>query len=238
MDRRTFLVASAALPAIATMPRAASAQSFDPQPGRWRTYELVTRVDLQKPAGGARVWVPIPAVDAGWQRPLAVQWTGNGRTMEQITEKKYGASLLYAEWGDSEKSPWVEVANRFQTQDRLHDWNKPGAAAPESAAALALWTQPTDLIPTDGIVRKTADTIVKGKTSDVEKARALYDWVVANSYREPKTRGFSFDFPEELILGTGRTEGWDGDTRLYSIEFQVVPPSALPGIGPDCNLLS
>jgi hypothetical protein len=33
-------------------------------------------------------------------------------------------------------------------------------------------------------------------------------------------------------------EAWDGDRRLYSVEFEVVPPSALPGDLSDCNLLS
>ncbi|MFZ1470420.1 MAG: hypothetical protein WAT09_15810 [Paracoccaceae bacterium] len=51
-------------------------------------------------------------------------------------------------------------------------------------------------------------------------------------------RGFSFDFEDELQMGLWKMEAWDGDTRLYSIEFDVVAPSALPEIGPDCNFLS
>ncbi|MBK6468130.1 MAG: hypothetical protein IPF96_15700 [Rhodobacter sp.] len=54
----------------------------------------------------------------------------------------------------------------------------------------------------------------------------------------PSMRGYSFDFEAELIPGLWRMEAWDGETRLYSIDFEVVPPSALPGIGSDCNLLS
>ena len=41
-------------------------------------------------------------------------------------------------------------------------------------------------MPTDGIVRETALEITRGKTSDVEKVKAIYDWILANSYREPK----------------------------------------------------
>ena len=54
----------------------------------------------------------------------------------------------------------------------------------------------------------------------------------------PSMRCYSFDFEAELIPGLWRMEAWDGETRLYSIDFEVVPPSALPGIGSDCNLLS
>jgi transglutaminase-like putative cysteine protease len=31
--------------------------------------------------------------------------------------------------------------------------------------------------------------VTKGAGTDIEKARALYDWVVENTYRDPKTRG-------------------------------------------------
>ncbi len=216
MDRRTFLTTSAIVPIASALPRWAFAQSFEPQPGHWRTFELVTRVEILKPAGGARAWVPIPLVESGWQKPLANQWTGNGRTMEQITDKKYGASLLYAEWADGEKAPWVEVVSRFQTQDRLQDWSRKGATPPESAATLALWTQPTDLMPTDGIVKKTADEIVQGKTTDVDKVRALYDWVVTNSYREPKVRGCGVG-DIRVMLETGNLGGKCADLNALFV---------------------
>jgi len=44
-------------------------------------------------------------------------------------------------------------------------------------------------MPTDGIVKETSSAAVKGARTDVEKARALYDWVVDNTHRDPKTRG-------------------------------------------------
>jgi transglutaminase-like putative cysteine protease len=216
MDRRTFLSTSAIVPAACALPRWAFAQSFGPQPGRWRTFEIVTRVEILKPAGGNRAWVPLPVVESGWQKPLANQWTGNGRAMERITEKKYGASLLYAEWADGEKAPWVEVVSRFQTQDRLLDWSQKGAAPPESAATLALWTQPTDLMPTDGIVRKTAEGIVQGKATDVDKVRALYDWVVTNSYREPKVRGCGVG-DISVMLETGNLGGKCADLNALFV---------------------
>ncbi|MGH8674239.1 MAG: transglutaminase-like domain-containing protein, partial [Burkholderiales bacterium] len=45
------------------------------------------------------------------------------------------------------------------------------------------------LIPTDGIVKETATNVVKGTKTDIEKARAIYEWTVENTYRDPKTRG-------------------------------------------------
>jgi transglutaminase-like putative cysteine protease len=38
-------------------------------------------------------------------------------------------------------------------------------------------------------VKQTAVEITKGATTDVDKARAIYDWIVENTARNPKTRG-------------------------------------------------
>jgi transglutaminase-like putative cysteine protease len=45
------------------------------------------------------------------------------------------------------------------------------------------------LVPTDGIVRKTALEITEGAHSDVDRARRIYDWIIVSTYREPKVRG-------------------------------------------------
>jgi hypothetical protein len=49
--------------------------------------------------------------------------------------------------------------------------------------------RPTKLLPTDGIVKTTATEITKDAKTDVEKARAIYEWIVENTFRNPKTRG-------------------------------------------------
>jgi Domain of unknown function (DUF3859) len=53
-----------------------------------------------------------------------------------------------------------------------------------------------------------------------------------------RSRGYSFDFNEELLTGIWRMEAFNGAELLYSVEFEVVSGSELPGIGSDCNLLS
>ena len=49
--------------------------------------------------------------------------------------------------------------------------------------------RPTKFLPTDGVVKTTADEITKDAKTDVEKARAIYEWIVDNTFRNPKTRG-------------------------------------------------
>jgi transglutaminase-like putative cysteine protease len=193
MNRRTFLTSTAATVAAAHLPslasRAAAQQKeFAPRPAAWRTFEITTRVEVLKPAGVTRVWLPIPVVSGEYQRPLQNKWSGNAKAMQSLTEPKYGAAMLYAEFAEGEAAPVVELSSSFQTRDRALDWSQK-AHAHEDPATLRAWIQPTDLMPTDGIVRETATEITAGKTTDLDKVKAVYDWILANTYREPKVRG-------------------------------------------------
>lgn len=49
---------------------------------------------------------------------------------------------------------------------------------------------------------------------------------------------FRFDREDELIPGLWRFEAWGGETRLYTVEFEVVPAAALPGIAQACGATS
>lgn len=196
MDRRSFLMASATLPAAAALSQwpglasraRAQQKEFNPRPGTWRTFEVTTRVEVVKPSGVTRVWLPIPSVSSEYQRLLGDQWSGSTRTLEVVTDGKYGARMLYAEFTDATAVPVVELTSRFQTQDRALDRSRKGAVT-EDPAALRAWTAPTALMPTDGIVRETALEVTRGKSTDLEKTQAVYDWILANTYREPKVRG-------------------------------------------------
>ena len=191
--RRRFLQTAAAASALATFSPLNFAQSADaerqfaPQPGTWRTFDVTTRIEIAVPQGVTRVWLPVPSVNTDWQRSLDSTFTSNGNA-NMAADGQYGARLLYAEFAADNAKPFVELTSRIQTQNRSQDWSKKGVAA-ESAQALAQWTQATHLIPVDGIVRDTAKKATEGAKSDVEKAQKLFDWIVQNTYREPKVRG-------------------------------------------------
>jgi transglutaminase-like putative cysteine protease len=196
MDRRTFLKLAVAVPAasalsglpgVAALARAQQ-REFDPRPGDWRSWQITTRVEIGNPAGVTRVWVPVPVVEGEYQKVQGNRWSGNARVAEQVEDPRNGAAMVYAEFPESEKAPVLEVVSRFQTRDRRVDWSKKTAAR-LTADEAKKWTRPTELMPTDGIVKETADAIVRDKSSDLEKTRAVYDWILANTYREPKVRG-------------------------------------------------
>jgi transglutaminase-like putative cysteine protease len=193
LDRRNVLRGGAALSLAAVLPRAAGAQAanaqiaFDPRPGRWREFEVVTRLELARQQGAAQAWVPVPSVnEAAWFRSGTSTWHTGGKAI-LVADPKYGARFVHAQWADGEAAV-IEVVSRFSTQDRAIDLSKPGSAT-LSDAERALYTAPTALIPTDGIVKLTSDKITAGAANDVEKARKIYEWIVENTYRKASTRG-------------------------------------------------
>ena len=105
-----------------------------------------------------------------------------------MRDPKYGAEMLRVEWAADQQSPVIEVTTQVQTQDRSLVPGQ-GSAPPLSDAERKLNLAATELLPTDGLVKETAEDIVKGKKDDLAKARALYEWVVDNTFRNPKTLG-------------------------------------------------
>ena len=189
MNRRDMLKAGLAAGALGLTPRLASAQAvtYAPVPKGWRTYVLTTRVEPT--AGATRAWIPLPTFEGpDWQRPGAVTWTGNARVAERVRDPKYGAEMLNVEWAADQQAPVIEVVAQVQAQNRSVLPGQ-GNATPLSDAERKLNLMPTTFLPTDGIVKETADAIVRGKQGDVAKARAIYDWVVENTFRNPKTLG-------------------------------------------------
>lgn len=190
-DRRDFLKTGAAFTFAVGLPQPASAQgTFAPKPGAWRSFEVVTRLEIARPEGKTQAWVPVPSVnEKGWFKSTGSKWTTNGIASLK-RDPKYGAEMVHVEWAASEKAPVIEVTSRISTQDRTVDLSKPGHVADTlNSAERKLNTTGTDLIPTDGIVKQTSDKIGAGKMTEVEKVHAIYEWVVANTFRDGKVRG-------------------------------------------------
>jgi transglutaminase-like putative cysteine protease len=187
IQKSALALAASALPAINFAQTAGADRQFSPQPGQWRSFEVTTRVDIAKPQGATKVWLPIPSVNTEWQKSLESGFSSNGKA-QLASDSKYGARMLYVEFADSVAQPYIELTSRIQTQSRAMNWaQKQGVA--EDASTLQARLAPTTLLPTDGIVRKTALQATQGARTDVEKAQKIFDWIVANTYREPKTLG-------------------------------------------------
>ncbi len=186
MKRRTFVKSALALPAAAALPwHSAFAQSAP-----WRTYETTTTVTILKPQGVSKAWIPLPMMeDSDWHRPSGSESSGNTARTQTYRDGKYGAGMLYAEWAPEQRNPVVVLTSRFSTRDRASEFGKPVFGEKLSPSDVAFYTAPTDLMPTDGFVRKTALEATRGARTDIDKSRAIYEWIVDNTFRDPKTRG-------------------------------------------------
>jgi transglutaminase-like putative cysteine protease len=193
MNRRSFLKQGLGVTAglaLTGLPRPRR-DAFAESDAKWRTFEVVTRVEPTAPAGTTRVWVPVPlTTDTDYFKRLGDSWKGNTATVRAARDDKYDAGFVYAEWPASEKAPVIEITSRFSTRDRFIDLTLPAPGAPaEDPAVLKKYLQPTALIPTDGLVLETSQQIVQGQSTEVSKARAIFEWIVDNTFRDPKVRG-------------------------------------------------
>lgn len=199
LSRRLMLKSGCAAAAVATAwPAQAQSQSqsqqqpqqrrFEPQVGPWRTFELTMDIAIADHQGVSRVWLPMPDVETEFQRTLEQGWSGNAGAARIVADAPRGVRMLYAEFPATVQAPSLRLSSRVQTRGRAVDWARPLKAS-EDPAVLRANLQATELIPVDGLVRKTALAATRGARSDVEKARAIYTWVIANAHREPKVRG-------------------------------------------------
>ncbi len=191
LDRRDFLKSAASLGAlgVGAIPATADPFAFSDH-GDWRAYEIrtVVEIDSTEPVG---IWAPAAAFDApDWSRPLGTNWTGNADFAENVRDPAYGAEFVHLAWRAGSGGRRAEIVSRVATRDRAVDLRAgkgdPAVLSPEERV---LFTKATALIPTDGVVKQTSDRIVAGAASDLEKARAIYNWLVANTERIAATRG-------------------------------------------------
>lgn len=191
ISRRDVLTGAGALALGANLPAQAQTEpTFAPRPGGWRKFEVVTRVEIAPTSETVQVWLPLPEFAAAdWHQPLGSRWESNANVVTFVSEPKYGARMLHAAWNGAASPATLVVTSQLSTLDRATDFSRKRAVAPLSAAERDLYLKPTDLIATDGLVRQTADRIIAGAGDDVDRARAIYEWVVDNTFRNPATRG-------------------------------------------------
>ena len=220
--RRALIGRAAGLGAAAALPGALLAQTstptkaarrFDPEPGDWRTFEVTTRIDLPATTSATRVWVPLPSVQTPWQQTLGHTFSSNGQA-RLASDGAQGVRMVAAEFAPGAAQPFVEVTSRVRTQSR--DESQARRRAAEDSATLREALKPTRLLPTDGIVRDTARQATRGARGDEAKARAIYDWVVANAYREPKVRGCG-EGDIKTLLETGNLGGKCADLNALFV---------------------
>jgi transglutaminase-like putative cysteine protease len=191
MNRRDFLKSASVASASLAFGNAERLFARDTASGLegWRTFEVTTRVELLKTSGSTRVWVPAALITkTPFQRTLANSFHAEGGTVKMISSEPDALGIIAAEFPAGVR-PVLTVKSRVSTKNCAVNLSAPGRAPKANPAELRHFLRPTKLLPTDGIVKETATEITSGAKTDVEKARAIYEWIVENTFRDPKTRG-------------------------------------------------
>ena len=198
MKRRDFILYLSSAGLVMSAPRWSGAEAAEPAPSAaagWRTFDITTSVDIASPSGTTLLWLPLPSNSpSDYQRLLDVKWEAPGATKaEVVAVRGYDVRALLVEWADPAALGPVSLKTRVATRDRQVDVSgrsKGHHPARESESVLQTYLRATALMPTDGIVKETASKITAGGAhGDVEKARALYEWVVEHTNRDPKVAG-------------------------------------------------
>jgi transglutaminase-like putative cysteine protease len=183
LSRRHFLQAFAGLSLAYTLPRDGFATS-DSAGSEWRTFDLKYQINL-KGEGSTRLWLPMPLTQLPYQEVISSAWSGNAAHVEMTREAKYGATSLYAQWGEKALQRELHLHVRVKTRERRNEISN-SVATPEE---VGLYLQPTPHMPLDGIVAKTAAQITQGVSQPRDRARAIYNWVIDNTFRDPNVQG-------------------------------------------------
>jgi transglutaminase-like putative cysteine protease len=189
MERRDFLKSAGAVSASFVFLKPGRLPSEGPAADGWRTFEVTTRVQVLKASGTTRIWIPAAlASPTPFQKTLANEFNAEGGTAKMVESKADALGIIAAEFPAGVK-PILTVTSRIATKNFAVDLSAPGNAPKGDRAELEHFLRPTKLMPTDGVVKTTVTEITSGTKTDVEKARAIYEWIVENTFRNPKTRG-------------------------------------------------
>jgi transglutaminase-like putative cysteine protease len=225
MNRRDFLQSGGIASASLAFARTALLFRQVPTADRWRTFQVTTRVEVLKPSGTTRIWVPAALISATpFQKTLSNTFHCEGGTVREVQSQTDTLGIIAAEFPDGVK-PILTVTSQIATRDYTVDLAAPSEASKEDHAELEHFLRPTKLLPTDGIVKTTSTDITKGAATDVEKARLIYEWIVDNTFRNPKTRGCG-NGDIRFMLETGDLGGKCAD--LNSLYVGLARAAGLP----------
>lgn len=154
-----------------------------------RSGMVALEIDLTSQPQGkeARVWVPYPMSDAN-QQISDIKVSGDYASSGVYSDRTGGTPILYARWPKEAVSRKLAFSFRVERQE-ISQRSLPLSEPKWNPGDYSEYLQPTSLAPIDGEIKLLADRITRGMTTNVEKARGIYDWTVENMYRDPATKG-------------------------------------------------
>ena len=162
--------------------------------------ELTVTIAAPDDSKDARVWIPYP-VSNGTQDISNVRISGNFSQSGIYGEKETGNLALYAEWATPTKDRAITLTFNATAKELV----KKDFPAMESAIPVEIkeYLASTAYIPTDGKIKEIALRITNKKLKISTKARAVYQWVIENTARDPDVKGCGTGEVEKVIAKKG-----------------------------------
>ena len=144
------------------------------------------------------VWVPYPMSDQ-FQTITDMTITGNCKTWAVYRDPGSEAVYVHARWEAPIEKPLVQMSFHISQKNRRN--NSIVYSKKDYPELIKPYLEATEFIPAkDPAIKKIAKKAVQGKSGTLEKARAIYDWVIENTFRDPAVKGCGLGLPVRTIL--------------------------------------
>jgi transglutaminase-like putative cysteine protease len=189
LSRRRFLQWSLMTPSLLSP----LARSVHASSSERRGYELTYQVELPNSGGDTHLWLPLPSTVAhDIQRPFDTRWSGTASVGTIYRDLVHGVPIFYAAWSASGPRR-LEVVTRVASWDRKVELRGDRASLerlqePAIDPGVVLFLKPGPSMPIDGIAREKAREITQGARTPLEKAQAIYQWIVENTFRDLRSK--------------------------------------------------
>ena len=151
----------------------------------------------QQKTGKVDLWFPYPVSDE-FQTISNMSVTGNFDSSTIYRDPHSEALYGHAVWEKPAKAPTCVMQFHISQKDRRNtDIQDSGKDFPKIVAPYLMAT--AEVPANDPEMKKIADQATKGKKGTLEKARAVYDWVVENTFRNPEVKGCGLAIPGRTL---------------------------------------
>ena len=136
MKRRDFLRSAGMVSAAMAFPKVGRTFVQGTAPEAWRTFDVTTSVQVLKPSGTTRIWMPTALLNpTPFQKTLANDFKAEGGTAKLVEGGTDSLGIITAEF-PSGVMPVLTVTSRVTTKNFAVDLSAPSKAPKEDPAEL------------------------------------------------------------------------------------------------------
>ncbi len=196
MDRREFIKKTAILSAACYLPAFASVQKATDNSA---IYDLEWMFDLSHHQNQeCSLWIPLPSNITGFQNVLELGVQTDAKIHFETTNNEYDARTHYLSWSKDASVKTAHISLKVALKNRQCSF-KTKRICPDEVKKAQQFLAPTAHVPIDGAVAYAAHKIVGNEKDLLKKAHKIYDWIVANSYRDEAVLGCGVGSPNGML---------------------------------------